>query len=118
MVIRTDEDKPLTEELIINLSGYVLDKTGYDVRFVEKELDTTISLDEYEYEGIAIENSITYYKDKEEFEKFSLYKGKYEIQSKDGMIQSYEHIKSFVKVSYHDKDKLRKFHLLRLGLMT
>ena len=124
MMIRKDEDKPLTEELFTNLSGYVLDKTGYDIKFVEKELDTTINLDEYEDEEIKIENSITYYKDKEEFEKShfkiihppiygSLNKGKYELQSKDGVIQSYEHIKSFVKVAYNNKDKIEKVSFIK-----
>jgi len=124
MMIRKDENKPLTEELFINLSGYVLDKTGYDIKFVEKELDNTIDLDVYEDEEGTIENSVTYYKDKAEFEKThfkiihppiygSLNKGKYELQSKDSIIQSYEHHKSFVKTEINGKEKIEKVSFIK-----
>ena len=125
MMIRKCADKPITEELLDKLSGYVFDKTGYNIKFVEKELDTSINLGDYEdIEEINIENSITYFKDKEEFEKThfkiihppiysSLNKGKYELQSKEGIIQSYEHIKSFVKVEMNGKEKVDKVSFIK-----
>jgi hypothetical protein len=67
---------------------------GYDIKFVEKELDTSIDLSVYESPNNDIEASITYYKDKEEFERthlkiihppiyISIIKGKFELQSRD-----------------------------------
>ena len=58
-------------------------------------------------------------KDKEEFERThfkiihppiygSYNKNKYEWQSKESIIQSYEHIKSLVKVEINDKTKVQK----------
>ena len=100
------------------------------MKFVEKELDTTINLDDYEdIEEIDVENSITYFKDKEEFEKThfkiihppiycSLNKGKYELQSKDGIIQSYEHVKSFVINPTNNKEKLENLGLIQNLLLV
>ena len=68
MMIRKD-DRELTEELFENISEYVYEKTGYKMEFVEKELDTSINLDEYEDVESSVDNSVTYYKDKEEFER-------------------------------------------------
>ena len=68
-MIRRDESKDITDELLTGLSEYILEKTGYDIKFVEKDLDTSIDLSIYESPNNDIEASITYYKDKEEFEK-------------------------------------------------
>ena len=68
-MIRKEEDKEISSELLDELNGYVLEKTGYDIKIVEKELDTSIDLSIYENPKNDIEASITYYKDKEEFEK-------------------------------------------------
>jgi hypothetical protein len=68
-MIRKREGYSITDELLGELNGYVLEKTGYDFKCVEKELDTSIDLSVYESPNNDIEASITYYKDKEEFEK-------------------------------------------------
>lgn len=73
MMIRKCADIPIIEEVLDKLSGCEFDKTGSNIKFVEKELDTTMNCDDYEDIGeIKIVNSITYPKDKEEFEKPSL----------------------------------------------
>jgi hypothetical protein len=71
-MIRRDENKDITDELLSGLNEYVFEKTGYDIRFVEKDLDTSIDLSIYESPNNDIQASITYYKDKEEFEKLHL----------------------------------------------
>jgi hypothetical protein len=71
-MVRKEEDKEISNELLNELNEYVLEKTGYDIKFVEKELDTSIDLSIYENPKNDIESSITYYKDKEEFEKKTL----------------------------------------------
>ncbi len=68
-MIRKEEDKEITIELLNGLNGYVLKKTGYDIKFVENELDTSIDLSVYESPNNDIEASIT---NKEEFEKTHL----------------------------------------------
>ena len=47
MMVRKS-DKPIDEDLLSGLSGYVFEKTGYEIKFVEKDLDTSIDLDKYE----------------------------------------------------------------------
>jgi hypothetical protein len=70
-MIRRDENKDITNELLAGLSVYVLEKTGYDIKFNEKDLDTSIDQSIYESPNNDIEASITYYKYKEDFEKKS-----------------------------------------------
>jgi hypothetical protein len=41
-MIRRDENKDITDELLSGFSVYVLEKTGYEIKFVEKDLDTSI----------------------------------------------------------------------------
>ncbi len=75
-MVRRDETKDITVELLsgvkIAVNEYVFEKTGYGIKFVEKYLDTSIDLSIYESPNNDIQASITYYKDKEEFEKLHL----------------------------------------------
>jgi len=68
-MVRKDENKTITDDLLNRLSVYVYEKTGYKIEFVEKDLDTSLDLSIYEDAKNDIESTITYYKDKEEFEK-------------------------------------------------
>ncbi len=68
-MIRRDENKDITDELLAGLSVYVLKKTGYDIKFNEKDLDTSIDQSIYESPNNDNEASITFYKYKEDFEK-------------------------------------------------
>ena len=122
LMIRKDfegMEKILTEELFENLSNYVFEKTGYKVEFVEKELDKSINLDNYDDVEDNIEASVSYYKDKEEFERTHLKiihpplycscnKNKHELQSKESDIQSYEHIESYMKTENKGKTDISK----------
>ena len=123
-MIRKEEDKEISSELLDELNGYVLEKTGYDIKFVEKELDTSIDLSIYENPKNDIEASITYYKDKEEFEKthlkiihppiyISMIKGKFELQSRDGLVQSYQDMKTIVKNEVNGKEVISKTSFIK-----
>jgi hypothetical protein len=57
-MIRRDENKNITDELLSGLSEYILGKTGHDIKFVEKDLDTSIDLSIYESPNNDIEASI------------------------------------------------------------
>lgn len=123
-MVRKEEDKEISNELLNELNEYVLEKTGYDIKFVEKELDTSIDLSIYENPKNDIESSITYYKDKEEFEKthlkiihppiyISMIKGKFELQSRDGLVQSYQDMKTFVKNEVNGKEVISKTSFIK-----
>jgi hypothetical protein len=97
-MIRKREGYSINDELLGELNGYVLEKTGYDIKFTEKPLDNSIDLSKYKIDESELEASITYFKDKEEFEKthlkivhppiyISIIKGKFELQTEDGIKQ-------------------------------
>ena len=124
-MIRKDENKTITDELLNGLSEYVFEKTGYDIKFVEKDLDTSIDLSIYDSPENDIHASITYYKDKEEFEKshlkiihppiyISIVKNKFELQSRDGLVQSYQDMKTMAKTEYNGKEVVQKNNFLKL----
>ena len=123
-MIRKEEDKEITENLLNGLNVYVEEKTGYDIKFIEKELDTSIDLSVYESPKNDIEASITYYKDKEEFEKthlkiihppiyISMIKDKFELQSRDGLVQSYQDMKTIVKNEVNGKEVISKTSFIK-----
>ena len=123
-MIRRDESKDITDELLSGLSEYILEKTGYDIKFVEKDLDTSIDLSIYESPNNDIEASITYYKDKEEFEKthlkivhppiyISMIKDKFELQSRDGLVQSYQDMKTIAKTEFNGKETVQKTSFIK-----
>ena len=118
-MIRKREGYSITEELLSGLSGYVFEKTGYNIKFTEKELDKSIDLSKYENTENDLEASITYFKDKEEFEKthlkiihppiyISIIKGKFELQSRDGLLQSYQEKKTVNKTFIAGKEVIEK----------
>ena len=123
-MIRKEEDKEITDKLLNGLNVYVLEKTGYDIKFIEKELDTSIDLSMYDSPKNDIEASITYYKDKEEFEKthlkiihppiyISMIKDKFELQSRDGLVQSYQDMKTIVKNEVNGKEIISKTSFIK-----
>ena len=106
------------------MSEYVFEKTGYDIKFVEKDLDTSIDLSIYDSPENDIHASITYYKDKEEFEKshlkiihppiyISIVKNKFELQSRDGLVQSYQDMKTMSKNEYNGKEVVQKTSFIK-----
>ena len=123
-MIRKEENKEITDELLSGLSGYVLEKTGYKIEFIEKKLDDTLDLSVYDSPKNDIEASITYYKDKEEFEKthlkiihppiyISILKGKLELQSRDSLVQSYQDMKTTIKNEMNGKEHIEKTSFIK-----
>ena len=115
----THHQKYITDDLLNGLSVYVLEKTGYDIKFVEKKLDSSIDLNCYENTKNDIDNDITYYKDKEEFEKthlkivhppiyISIVKDKIELQSRECLLQSYQEKKTYNKIIFNGKEVIEK----------
>ena len=124
-MVRKREGIYITDELLSGLSGYVLEKTGYEIKFTEKQMDTSIDLSKYETTESDLEASITYYKDKENFEKnhlkiihppiyITIVKGEFKLQTEEGLKQSYRSEKTTVS----DEGKVKKFHSYLYGLMT
>lgn len=123
MMVRKVKGLLITQELLDEINKYVLENTGYDIKFVEKELDKSIDLSIYEtITEVKIED--TYFKDKENFETnhfktihppiyVSYVKEKYELQSKDGLIQSYEHIKSYMTTEVRGQAKQEKVSFIK-----
>jgi len=118
------EDKEITDDLLSGLSGYVYEKLQYEIEFVEKKLDDTIDLSIYESPSNDIEASVSYYKDKEDFEKshlkivhppiyISMIRDKIELQSRDGLIASYEDMKTTVKTELNGKEKVDKTSFIK-----
>jgi hypothetical protein len=68
-MIRKVDGFNITDDLLYNLSKYVLDKTGFNITFLEKEIKTNIDLSKYPDPLIDEKEEETYFKDKEEFEK-------------------------------------------------
>lgn len=107
-MVRKVENKLITPELLSELSDYVFDKCGYKIEFVEKELDNSIDLSKYQNIEVDESNAVSYYKDKEEFEKnhlkivhppifITLERGQMHIQSESELISSYKTEKTTIK---------------------
>jgi hypothetical protein len=69
-MVRKNSDKPITAELLDDVSKYVMEKTEYSLKFVEKPLDNTINLLLKHYDDVSIgKEEASYPKDKVNFEK-------------------------------------------------
>ncbi len=91
-----------------------------------KDLDTSIDLSIYESANNDIEAYITYYKDNEDFEKahlqiihppmdIGMLRGIFELQSREGSVQSYQDMKATVKTDFNGKETILKLHLINLA---
>lgn len=102
------EDKEVTQETLKQLQKYIKEKTNYDIEFVEKAMEITIDLSKYP-DPVDEENlAVSYYKDKEEFEKThlkithpSMYltnmdDGTIDIQCETKIRSSYRHLVSTI----------------------
>jgi len=101
--------KELTANILIRLQEYVKEHTKYDIVFVEKSMINTIDLSIYPDKVDCDEVVVSYYKDKEKFEKTHLkiiHPSIYLSYAKNGEIHaqvdtqvasSYRHLKSTVK---------------------
>lgn len=103
------KNKELTNEVLHNLQMYIKDKTAYNMIFIEKIMENSIDLSKYPDTLDEGEVDVSYYKDKELFEKNhlkithpSLYMtmmddGSFDMQCEAKIISSYRHLKSTVK---------------------
>ena len=109
--------KELTKEVLDNLQMYIRDKTAYNMVFIEKTMENSIDLSKYPDTLDEGEVDVSYYKDKEQFEKThlkithpSLYMtmmddGTFDMQCEAKITSSYRHLKSTVK---NDKGQAMK----------
>lgn len=107
-MVRVEPNKEVSRGVLDDLQKYIQDKTGYDIKFEVKPLDNILDLSIYPDNIIDEKQDITYYKDKEEFEKThlkiihpavyltQLRDGTTDIQGEDKFTGSYKHIKTTV----------------------
>jgi len=107
-MVRKDENKLITDEVLQNLSTHIKTKTNYNITFVEKSLESVIDLSIYPDPLLDEVPVLTYYKDKEEFEKThlkikhpALYitlldDGTTDIQTEEKIKASYKHLKTTI----------------------
>ena len=108
MVRRTVQPK-LTQDTLIDLQKYIKQKTDYDMEFVEKTMENTIDLSKYADPVDEGRVEVSYFKDKEDFEKThlkithpSLYlsimdDGTVDMQCEAKLTASYRHLKSTIE---------------------
>jgi hypothetical protein len=71
-MLRKEKDKELNDNILKELNIYIKEKTNYNIEFVEKSLNNKIDLSEYVEPLYDEDIKVSYYKDKEEFEKTHL----------------------------------------------
>ena len=122
-MVRKNIDKPITTELLDDVSKYVMDKTGYSLKFVEKPLDNTINVLLKQYDDVSIgKEEASYPKDKTNFEKTHFKtmfppsittineNGEIIIQKISDFSSSYAHIKTtIVNASKENAIEVRDF---------
>lgn len=111
-MVKINNAKPITEDLLVNVSKHVLENTNYNIKLIEKPLDNSINELIKKFDDvIGLELEPTYNKMKLEFEKthfktlypalfISIVDGREIIQKKDSFIQSYETIYTTVIVPH------------------
>lgn len=134
-LIRIEDNKVVNQELLDNTSQYVYEKTSYNLKLVNKPFDDIINLNEF-YENINNEqdkeqekiNEITYYKDKENFEKthFKIMyppsyvsidnEGELYIQQTEKFHQSYSHISTKVLRGEGDKSYIDEVQFTKVWI--
>lgn len=119
-LIRIEENKIVDAYLLNEVSNFVLENTGYNLKLIQKEFDNIINLENIEIneEQNDLSKDATYYKDKEEFEKihfkiqfppsYATIDGTNEIyiQQTEGFHNSYSHKITKVLTKVGDKECL------------
>lgn len=107
-------DLGITPDILNEMSLYVFNKSGYNINFTEKPLENVFKLDDLTITNKQLKPS---YQDiKEDFEKTHLkiihppvyisnIKDKYELQSKEQICHSYEHIPATILKKEGTKDE-------------
>ena len=124
-MVRKDETNEFTPELFDLINTYVKDKTGYDVKFLEKSMEQELDLSKYSDPQLEISREVSYYRDKEEFEKTHikiicnsyfitiLSDGTILRQTEDKLVTSCKHLKSTIK---DDKGNVVKISFIKTWL--
>jgi hypothetical protein len=116
-LIRIEEGKIVSIELLEEVSNYVNQKTGYKLKLAIKEFENIIDLSQFndpEDDIDELNNQITYYKIKSDFEKnhckiihppiyISKIKGKYILQDRKDLVKSYEDIQATIVKTVNKK---------------
>lgn len=109
--------KELTDDILKELQNYIKEQTDYDMVFVEKAMCNTIELNKYADPVDDEPVDVSYYRDKEQFEKTHikilhpnmyltiLRNNTYDHQSESSIVSSYRHLKS---TFLDDKGKVGK----------
>ena len=71
-MVRKEIDKYINDDVLKELNEYIFKKTSYNINFVEKSLNNKIDLEGYIEPLYDEPPEITYFKDKEKFEKTHL----------------------------------------------
>jgi hypothetical protein len=124
-MVRKEEGKEITEETLSNLSKFVKDNTSYDITFVEKSIDNLIDLSKYVEPLLDDKPVVSYFKDKELFEKTHLKikhpinyisileNDEFDYQSEDKIKASYKHQKSTI---LNERGKIEKVSFIQTWL--
>lgn len=110
-MVRKEPNKDLNDNVLKDLSEHIKKITGYDLQFIEKTFNNEIDLSKYVEPIMEKISDVSYYKDKEEFEKTHLKiihppifitvgkDGNLEYQTEEKLKQSYKHLKSTYMVN-------------------
>lgn len=116
------EDIEVNETILKDLQQYIIEKTKYDITFEEKSLNHLIDLSKYVEPLMEEQPEVTYYKDKENFEKNHmkithslmyitiLEDGSMDYQTEEKIVGSYKHLKSTI---LDDKGKVQKVSFIK-----
>jgi len=131
-LIRKEEGKVVNQELLDETSTYINETTGYNLKLLKKPFDSIINLDEFmqeeEEEKQDLTKEVTYYKDKEEFEKnhFKIMmppsyvyideNGDLYIQHTENLHQSYSHKSTKVLKGNGDKAYIEKTQFTKVWI--
>jgi hypothetical protein len=109
-LIRIEEDKIINDELLEEVSKYVFENTEYNLKLINKDFDNIINLDLFKNDNVLIDlsNEVTYYKDKQEFEKDHfkiMYPPSYVSLDNDGELYI-QHTETFHQSFSHKSTKI------------
>lgn len=112
-------------DVLYRLKKYIKEKTDYDMEFIIKEMNDVIDLSSFSQPVKTCEDTSTYLKDKEEFEKTHIkimYPSLYlsmlndksiEMQNETALIASHRHMKTTIK---NPKDEIIKTSFINMWI--
>lgn len=113
--------KELTNDVLLELKNHIKEQTDYDMVFVQKEMRITIDLNKYVDPVDDDKVDITYFKEKEKFEKTHikilhpnmyitiLNDNTFDYQAESNIVSSYRHLKTTI---LNEKNKVQKVNFI------